>query len=47
LIRDTYDLRYSGFIDGFGFNDDNDVPRRGNGLWLVIAKTWLLLIINT
>jgi hypothetical protein len=47
LIRDTYDLRYNGFIDGFGFDDDNDVPRRGNGSRLVIAKAWLLLIINT
>jgi hypothetical protein len=29
LIRDTYDPRYNGSIDGFGFDDD--VPRRGNG----------------
>jgi hypothetical protein len=27
LIRDRDDLRYNGSIDGFGFNDDNDVPR--------------------
>jgi hypothetical protein len=27
LIRDTYDLRYNGYIDGFGYDDDNDVPR--------------------
>jgi hypothetical protein len=27
LIRDTYDLRHSGCIDGFGYDDDNDVPR--------------------
>jgi hypothetical protein len=26
LIRDTDDLRYNGFIDGFGYDDDNDVP---------------------
>jgi hypothetical protein len=27
LIRDTDDLRYNGSIDGFGYDDDNDVPR--------------------
>jgi hypothetical protein len=27
LIRDTNDLRYNGSIDGFGYDDDNDVPR--------------------
>jgi hypothetical protein len=26
LIRDTYDLRHNGSIDGFGYDDDNDVP---------------------
>jgi hypothetical protein len=30
LIRDTYDLIYNSFIDGFGFDDDDDVLRRGN-----------------
>jgi hypothetical protein len=27
LIRDTYDLRHNGSIDGFGYDDGNDVPR--------------------
>jgi hypothetical protein len=27
LIRDTDDLRYNDSIDGFGYDDDNDVPR--------------------
>jgi hypothetical protein len=34
LIIDTYDLRYNGSIDGFGFDDDDDVPQRGNGSWV-------------
>jgi hypothetical protein len=46
LIRDIDHLRYNGSIDGFGsmmimlFLDEEKI--RG----LVIAKTWLLLIIN-
>jgi hypothetical protein len=27
LIRDTYDLRYNGSINGFWFDGDIDVPR--------------------
>jgi hypothetical protein len=27
VIRDTFDLRYNGSIDGFGFDDDNGVPQ--------------------
>jgi hypothetical protein len=27
LIRDADDLRYNGSINGFWFDDDNDVPR--------------------
>jgi hypothetical protein len=47
LIRDTDDLRYNGFINDFGsmmimmFLDEE----MSHGL--VIAKTWLLVIINT
>jgi hypothetical protein len=47
LIRDTYDLSYNGSINGFCtmmimmFLDEEMVHG------LVIAKTWLLLIINT
>jgi hypothetical protein len=47
LIRDTDGSRYNGSIYGFGsmmimiFLDEEMVHR------LVIAKTWLLLIINT
>jgi hypothetical protein len=47
LIRDTDDLRYNGSINGFStimimmFLDEEMVHG------LVIAKTWLLLIINT
>ena len=47
LIRDTDDLRYNGSIYGFGsmiimmFLDEEMVHE------LVIAKTWLPLIINT
>jgi hypothetical protein len=47
LIRDTDDLRSYGFIDGFGsmmimmFLDEERIHR------LVIAKTWLPLIINS
>jgi hypothetical protein len=47
LIRDTYDLRCNGSINGFGsmmimmFRDEEMVHE------LVIAKTWLILIINT
>jgi hypothetical protein len=46
LIRDIDDLRYNGSISGFGsmklmmFLDEEMIPG------LVIAKTWLLLIIN-
>jgi hypothetical protein len=47
LIRDTDDLRFNGSINGFGlmmimmFLDEEMIHV------LVIAKTWLLLIINT
>jgi hypothetical protein len=47
LIRDTDDLRFNGSINGFGsmmimmFLDEDLIHM------LVIAKTWLLLIINT
>jgi hypothetical protein len=45
LIRDVDDLRYNGSINGFGlimmFLDVEMIHG------LVIAKTWLLLIINT
>jgi hypothetical protein len=47
LIRDTDDLRYNGSIYGFGsmiimmFLDEEMIHG------LVIAKTWLPLIINT
>jgi hypothetical protein len=47
LIRDTDDLRFNGSINGFGsmmimmFLDEEMVHG------LVIAKTWLPLIINT
>jgi hypothetical protein len=30
-LGSSFDLRYNGSIDGFGFDDDDDVPRRGNG----------------
>jgi hypothetical protein len=47
LIRDTDDMRYNGSINGFGsmmimmFLDEEMIHE------LVIAKTWLPLIINT
>jgi hypothetical protein len=47
LIRDTDDLRYNGSVYGFGsmiimmFLDEEMIHG------LVIAKTWLPLIINT
>jgi hypothetical protein len=47
LIRDTDDLRHDGSINGFGsmmvmmFLDEEMIHR------LVIAKTWLPLIMNT
>ena len=47
MIRDADDMRYNGFINGFGsmmimmFPDEEMVHR------FVIAKTWLLLLINT
>jgi hypothetical protein len=47
LIRDTDDLRHNGSINGLGsmmitmFLDEEMIHG------LVIAKTWLLLIINT
>jgi hypothetical protein len=47
MVRDTDDLRYNDFIDGFGsmmimmFLDEEMIHR------LVIAKTWLPLTINT
>jgi hypothetical protein len=47
LIRDTDDLRYNGSINGFGpmmiimLLDEEMIHV------LVIAKTWLLLTINT
>jgi hypothetical protein len=47
LIRDTDDLRYNGSINSFGsmmirmFLDEERIHE------LVIAKTWLPLIINT
>ena len=46
LIRDTYDLRYNDYVYGFGsmmimmFLDEEMIHG------LVIAKTWLPLIIN-
>jgi hypothetical protein len=46
LIRDTYDMRFNGTINGFGsmmimmFLDEEMIHE------LVIAKTWLPLIIN-
>jgi hypothetical protein len=47
LIRDIYDLRYNGYVYGFGstmmmmmFLDEEMVHG------LVITKTWLPLIIN-
>jgi hypothetical protein len=47
LIRDTDNLRYNGSINGFGsmmiIMFLNEEMIHG----LVIAKTWLLLIINT
>ena len=47
MIRDTYDLRYNGYVYGFGstvmmlFLDEEMV------YGLVNAKIWLLLMINT
>jgi hypothetical protein len=47
LIRDTYDLRFNGSINGLGsmmimmFLDEEMIHG------LVIVKTWLLLIIKT
>ena len=47
MIRDTNDLRFNGSINGFGsmmimmFLDEEMFHG------LVIAKTWLILIINT
>jgi hypothetical protein len=47
LIRDTDGLRCNDSINGFGYDDDNDVLDEEMIHELVIAKTWLLLIINT
>jgi hypothetical protein len=35
LFRDTNGSRCYGSIYGFGYDDDNDVSRRGNDPWVI------------